>query len=201
MRIFSGDGRASWLEEGLANARALERSDNYVRYDPKLTDAMAKDFRDFSQRWMKTQPSGYSDFDKYLGNYRRNNGLRSITSKLLELSSQVKRYQSVNSGSLHLYFQAEYSRVPVIRIHDHPGIRWGRLFPKAHGIQVKVYSREHPPAHIHVFFSESDSVRVDWPALQPLPRERRLTGSDQKNLDNYLRVYYNEIDKRVGMVF
>ncbi len=105
---------------------------------------------------------------------------------------------------LELYRNAEYSRVPITGIHDARLVGFGsaRQFPKAFGLQVTVYSNDHPPPHIHIHFSDGAiGVKVDWPSLQPSRNERSLTRTERRDLEGYLNLHQPKILDRVRAVF
>ena len=122
------------------------------------TKTWYNDFVQFIARWMKTQPAGYRDFDRWSGRYGLRNGEAALVEQL-HFSLSHWRGEAIASDAyiLDLYRDAEYSHVPVTRITDArlPGLRSARQFQKAYGMQVKVYSNEHPPPHIHVGFLDT----------------------------------------------
>jgi hypothetical protein len=109
---------------------------------------------------MKTQPKGYRDYDQWCRNAKTmHKGRAALTSRMHEISSNHSRLL-VNADVLRPYENADYSRVPVVRVDD-SRIAWLKSalpLPKAHGMQVMVYTREHPPPHIHVEFLDSNSA-------------------------------------------
>jgi hypothetical protein len=200
------DRRAHWLEESMANARAHRMLED--REDGELESFRIDQFKGFASNWMKTeQPHGYRDFDKwYKSNSTMNKGLAAMTSRLHEISCHLNKHswRSVSSEVLRLYEGADYSFVPVVRVPD-PRISWlksARLFPKAMGIQVMVYTREHIPIHIHVdFLNREKSVRLEWPSLSPLPGERTLSSHERKKLHSYLSKYQTDIREKLQKVY
>lgn len=69
-------------------------------------------------------------------------------------------------------------------------------------MQVLVYTRDHPPPHIHVEFMDSDKVaRLEWPSLTPLRGEPTLSAREEKNLQAYVQDHYKDIDRKVQKVF
>jgi Domain of unknown function (DUF4160) len=69
-------------------------------------------------------------------------------------------------------------------------------------MQVSVFSNDHPPPHIHVDFLDSKApVRVAWPSLQSLKRERPLSSTERRDLNDYLALHQLKILKRVRAVF
>ncbi len=211
-RLFH-DGHASWLEEAMANACAYRRLQDHE--DGTLTFARIESFRGFASGWMKKQDAGYRDFDQWCrSSGTMNKGRAAMTSRMHEGSTNHSKHV-VDAGVIRPYENAVYSHVPVVRVHDSriPWLRTARLFPKAHGIQVMVHTREHPPAHIHVEFLGSNKVvRIGWPCPSPppgepwpplssLPGEPHLSAREQRDLDAYLDIYREDIDRKVRTVF
>jgi Domain of unknown function (DUF4160) len=198
------DGRASWLEESMANARAHRHMHDHE--DALLTFSRLEFFKGFASSWMKTQPPGYRDFDRWCRtNPAMQKGLAAITSRLHEISCYLRHQRrDVTSEVLRPYENADYSRVPVVRVHDSriPWLKSAKLFPKESGIQVMVHTREHPPVHIHVEFSDgSKSVRLEWPSLNPLRGELGLSAREKKILQNYLGKYQPDILEKLRRVY
>jgi hypothetical protein len=130
-----GDRHGSWLEEGMANARAHRHLSDHE--DATLSFPRIEHFRGFAANWMKTQPPGYRDYDRWCkSNQAMSKGRAALTSRLHEISGFL-RPATVNPEVLRLYENADYSRVPVVRIHDSriPWLKSGRLFPKAYGLR------------------------------------------------------------------
>jgi hypothetical protein len=196
------DRHSSWLEESVANARGYRE---FCRRAAIISKHQAEEFRSFLVSWMKTQSAGYRDYDQWNGRSGLTNGQSAITTHLHE-SLRHWRGGKIESdaGILDLYREAEYSQIPIIRIPDArlPGLRSARPFPKAHGLQVSVFSNDHPPPHIHVDFLNGDvSVRVGWPSLQPLKYDRGLSRTERRNLTEYLKLHEPKILKRLRIVF
>lgn len=200
-RIFQ-DGHTAWLEEAMANASAYRELAS--REDGTLTFSRIEHFSGFASSWMKTQGTGYRDYDRWCRSASTmHKGRAALVAKIHEASPNFS--QTVMGGEvLRLYENAYYSRVPVIRIHDTriPWLKSGRLFPKAHGLQVMVYTRDHPPPHIHVEFLDSDRVvRLGWPSLSPLRGEPSLSAQEERDLRTYLGAYGDNIGGKVQKVF
>lgn len=195
------DRYSSWLEESVANARAYQEVARRmpVRASVKQIDA----FRSFLGKWMKTQPSGYRDYDQWSGRNGQTRGRFEITRHLHESLAKWRHKLNVESGILDLYRDATYSKVPITRIHDNRlNLGSVRYFPKAHGLRVIVWSNDHPPPHIHVdFLNNSKPVRVVWPSLLPLRPDRQLTGGERRNLYKYLERHQASILERLRTVF
>jgi hypothetical protein len=200
-RLFH-DGQASWLEESMANARAYYNLPDHE--DGTLTFSRIEHFKGFASSWMKTQPAGYRDYDRWCkSQHSMNKGRAALTSRVHEISRHYSR-SVVSADALRLFEGADYSRVPVVRVHDTriPWLKAARLFPKALGMQVLVYTRDHPPPHIHVEFMDSDKVvRLGWPSLAPLRGESTLSAREEKDLRAYLQNHFKDIDRKVQKVF
>ena len=143
-RIFN-EPHAHWLEESMANARAHRCLDEHE--DGLRTFARIQQFKGFAAAWMKTQPTGYRDFDKWCRTHSAmQKGRAEITKRLHEISYYARHQpRRVASEVLRPYENADYSRVPVVRVDD-SGISWldaARLFPKFSGIQVMAHTRDH----------------------------------------------------------
>ena len=193
------DRQASWIEESIANARGYR---DFARKGVGATETQIDDFKSFLAEWMKTQPCGYKDYDQWNGRAGLLKGHSALTA---HLHRSLAHWRSENIETdpaiLNLYREAEYSKVPIIRIPD-AAIRSARQFPKAHGVQVSVFSNDHPPPHIHVNFRDGHGlVRVGWPSLEPLKHDRTLSSTEKWNLTTYVRLYQSKILKRVRLVF
>jgi hypothetical protein len=153
----------------------------------------------------QTQPAGYRDYDQWCRNATTmHKGRAALTSRIHEISPNHSRLR-VNAEVLRLYENAEYSRVPVVRVHD-SRISWlksARLFPKAHGVQVMVHLRgEHPPPHIHAEFLNSNKVvKIAWQPLGPMRGEPQLSAREEKHLRSYLEEYQDEMLEKLKKAF
>jgi hypothetical protein len=97
----------------MANARAHQHLKDHE--DSQLTFVRIDHFKGFASSWMKTQPPGYRDFDKWCKtNAQMQKGQAAITSRIHEISDPL-RVQYVGSEILLPYKQAEYSLVPIVR--------------------------------------------------------------------------------------
>jgi hypothetical protein len=188
----------------MANARAHRHLQD--REDAQLTFSRIEHFKGFAASWMKTQLPGYRDYDKWCRNLQAmQKGRAKLASRVHEISWYLRHLRPVlNSDVLRLYENADYSRVPIVQVRD-TRIAWlksARLFPKELGLQVLVYTHEHPPVHIHVEFLGSDrSTRLEWPSLTPLRGEFSLSGSESKNLTRYLKKYGSNILEKLQKVY
>lgn len=126
----------------MANARAFRNLQGHE--DGALTFARIEHFRGFASSWMKMQGKGYCDYDQWCRSANTmNRGRAALTSRMHDVSLNNSRNR-VNAEVLRPYENADYTRVPVVRVHNSrvPWLRTGRLFPKGHGIQVMVHTRE-----------------------------------------------------------
>jgi hypothetical protein len=213
------DKHATWLEESMANASALQKLKG--REDALLTVSQIESFKDFAASWMKKQAPGYRDFDKWYEPRHRmqhphlwgrdtrgrnmRNGRAALTSRLHEISCHTRQKSSlVASDVLRPYANADYTAVPVVRLHDSrfPWLKSGRPFPKSYGLEVIIHTNDHPPPHIHVEFSDgSKPVKVEWPTLSPFDGERCLSKQERKKLRRYVGERRNDIVEKLEKVF
>ena len=153
---------------------------------------------------MKTQPKGYRDYDQWCRNSKdMHKGRSALTSKIHD-NSRYGSLRYVSSEVLRPYDNADYSRIPVVRVHNSriPWLRSARLFPKSNGVQVMVHTHEHPPPHIHAEFLNSNNVvRIEWPSLSPLRGEPELSAREEKNLRSYLESYQDDILEKLRKVY
>jgi hypothetical protein len=216
------DAHAHWLEESIANANAYRELSEGK--DVQLTFSLIQQLKGFVSSWMKTQPPGYRDFDRWCKTKATmEKGKSELTRRLHRVSNNTSlnifgagEHLSVSVGMriasrdvvdpsiLRPFDKSDYSMIPVTRIHDSgiPLLKSAQLFPKSFGLQLLVYTREHPPAHIHVEFpGEDNSVRLGWPSLGSLPGERHLSGSEKKNLKSYLQAHHHDVWQKVQKTF
>ena len=170
-----------------------------------LTFSRIQHFRGFASSWMKTQPKGYRDYDRWCRNLKSmNSGRAALTSEIHE-NSKYTSLRYVDSEMVRPYENADYSRVPTVRVHDSriPWLRSTRLFPKANGLQVMVHTHEHPPPHMHVeLLNSNEVVRIEWSSsLAPLRGEPKLSARDERNLRSYLQVYQDELLAKLKQVY
>jgi hypothetical protein len=196
------DRHSSWLEESAANARAYRE---FGRHIGGASGTQINNFKTFLAKWMKTQPPGYRDYDRWDNRDGLKKGQSAITAHLHQSLAHWRGEKIASDGTiLDLYREAQYSQVPITRIPDARllGLRSARRFPRAYGMQVSVFSNDHPPPHIHVEFLDSKvPVRVEWPSLQSLKQDRPLSRTERRDLNNYLALHQPNILKRVRMVF
>jgi hypothetical protein len=196
------DRHSSWLEESVANARAHQEFERKIQ--TTASQGAIDQFKSFLANWMKCQPPGYRDYDRWRGRTGLKRGRFAMTRHLHESLEHWRRGAIKNDADiLDLFRDAEYSKIPVTRIPDaRLAVRSARQFPKAYGLQVSVFSNDHPPPHIHIdFLDGKPTVRVDWPTLQPLPRDRPLSRSERSNLGHYLKLHQHNILHKLRIVF
>jgi hypothetical protein len=184
----------------MANARAYRQLQAHE--DGMLTFSGIERFRGFASGWMKTQPKGYQDYDRWCRNTKTmNKGRAALTTRIHEISPNPYR-RLVDAKVLRPFENADYSWVPVVRVPDSriPWLNSGRLFPKSHGVQVVVHTHEHPPPHFHAEFLNSNKVvRVAWPSLTPL--RGSLSKREEKYLRSYLAEFHDEIHQKLQNVY
>ena len=202
---FFHDGYAAWLEEGMANANAYVNLPKHEDY--QLSATRLDDFKQFSFWWMQNcQPSGYRDFwlwarsKHYFGK-----GMRAVTSRLIDLASvHSPSIFNVDPYCLELCKRSKYSRVPIRRVHDStiPWLRTAKMFPKANGMRVFVYTKDHKPVHIHVEFpGNGKSTKLNWPNLDPIRGEPKLSGKEKTDLIEYMKKYQDEIHAKLRLAY
>lgn len=115
-----------------------------------------------------------------------------LTSRLHKISGHLPHPPATANPEVLRLYENAYFRVPLVRLHESrfPRLKSGRLFPKAHGLQVMVYTQEHPPPHFHVeFFGSERIVRLGWPSQIPLPGEPTLVGREEKDVRDQVAIY------------
>ena len=103
-----------------------------------------------------------------------------------------------------LYRDTKVYRVPIVRVHDRDTGHAGTLrpFPKELGLQVLVYSNEHPPPHIHIHVVQDEYwTRYSWPELLPLESEPPLSRKDAAALQKYVHRHGSEIGARIDKIY
>ena len=207
------DRSASWIEESLANAKAYQSLGRQIL---RIASQSAIDqFKSFLATWMKRQPPGYRDYDQWKGRMGVTNGEAAIKEHLHQslehwrlnygIKGHWRRSKTHNYiDVLDLFRDAEYSKISVTRILDArlPGLGSVREFPKAYGLQVSVFSNDHPPPHVHVdFLDGKPKLRVAWPSLQSLSNARPLSRSERSNLSEYLNLHGQNILRKLRIIF
>lgn len=71
---------------------------------------------------------------------------------------------------------------------------------QATGLQALVHTNDHPPPHFHLLLDDAE-VRLEWPRLEPLKGDRRLSRKERKRLDSYLSEYGREIEEKINLVY
>jgi hypothetical protein len=186
----------------VANARAYQQFERKIQ--PIASQDAIDEFKLFLTNWMKCQPPGYRDYDRWKGRTGLKRGRSAMATRLHGSVEHWRRGAIKNDGDiLDLFRDAEYSKIPVTRIPDaRLALRSARQFPKAYGLQVSVFSNDHPPPHIHVDFLDGNpTVRVEWPSLQPLRRDRPLSRSERSKLGHYLKMHQQNILHKLRIVF
>jgi hypothetical protein len=198
------DRYASWLEEGMANASAY-RELMGGPFSP--ISPMLKDFVDFLGSWMQTQPSGYRHYEQWSrSDYYYARGMRATTARLLELDvTHQPMLRHADPYTLDLNKRSSsYSFLPVRRVHDSGCaiLSSFKPFPKANGMQAFVYTRDHPPPHVHVeFIGSGRMIKVRWPDLGLLDKNLRISNAEHQAVRNYLAANEDEIRAKLQRVY
>lgn len=118
---------------------------------------------------MKSQPSGYRDYDQWNESNGLKKGRTAITNHLHDSLKHWRNEQiRTDAKILDLYQDLRYPKIPIFRVPDLSGLGSVRRFEKSYGMQVCVFSNDHPPPHIHVDFLDNKTpIRVGWPSLAP----------------------------------
>jgi hypothetical protein len=208
-------GAATSLEEALANAWAL-----------RYTFGTAKSgARDRAIAWMRSQGPGYRNFASWLRQQQFEEGKRQAATFMIERFNPARgtfgsgptilAIHQCGKPSAHtplsLPWPAEFlfpgriqaqDGAPVRVVGDITWLRTARRFPKFRGLVVAVHSNDHPPPHIHIQHPPgADFTRYEWPALQPLKGDPKLSGRAAKDLDAYVQTYGGGIRKRLEAVY
>lgn len=186
---YSRDGAAVPHEEALANARAYMR---LRKQPPELQERVRK--------WFEAQGSGYGDFLRWLGGKAFAAGCRLAAQYMLGVTS---RYRSSTTKPGEFLFESmSRFRPPIYVVHDVSVVAVLRPFPKAFGMQLFVYTRDHPPPHVHLQIPPgTEFTRLHWPTLEPLDGDPPLSSDQRKALDAYLGEFGMDIDARVRAVY
>lgn len=202
---FFHDRYGSWMEEGIANANAYRNLQHHE--DGQLDFTRLESFKGFAASWMKkNQPSGYRDFDRWSkSDHYFGKGMRAMTARLIGLSAAHNpTLQNVDPYCLEFYKRSTYSRVPIVRVHDSsvPWLQAAKMFPKANGLQVFVYTKDHKPVHIHVEFPGSGkTTKLSWPDLDPIRGEPHLSGKEKSDLITYMKKYHDDIHAKLCVAY
>lgn len=200
------DGKSGTHEEALANAHAYLNLSKHA--GTSLSAKEVQQFLAFAGPWMKLQPPGYRDYDRWSRKHRDlKRGEREYIRRAIEVrdkqESNYLRTAHTDPSSLRIFERSDYPRIPVVRVPDDrvPWLRSARFFPLHAGVRAIVHTREHPPPHIHIRFADVDEVKLAWPQLEPLEGQRPLTRREQHLLSDYLRKYGREVSRKVVSVF
>jgi hypothetical protein len=192
IRIYDAyfdDGFAAAHEEALANASTYR----WLRLDPA-------EIRDRVSAWMKHQGPGYRDFDKWVDSGKFRAGCRRAGQHMLKTISGSR--PSRPEPAEFLFDSIGRIKPPIYVVLDVSLASVLKPFPKAHGMRVLVHSRDHPPPHIHIQMPPGrDFTRYQWPNLEPLSGDLKLSSDGRKDLGAYLADYGREIDARVRTVY
>jgi hypothetical protein len=174
-------------------------------------------FINATESWMRSQPAGYRDFERYTG--------RRLTRGRLVCSQHIVRF-APPLGALPLRLPSDFlfgmfgkainASVPTYLVVD-AAIAGHvlRPFPKSNGMRVWVYTRgEHPPPHIHIETPLGNPLRrrCIWPSSEhgepswswPLSMYKGdppLESREHAKLRHYLRAYGDEIWAKLKSVY
>jgi hypothetical protein len=189
-RLYLYDLAGGEHEEGLANAHAIRMANRrHARIVPALRE------------WMRQQPAGYRDFEKWHGPRRFDSGRSESAQHIMGHLPTGGLARPPLSGEF-LLDGVKRSRIPTYTVVE-KGSRIGvaKPFPKSAGMRVLVHTRDHPPPHFHLQAPpDRDRGRFRWPDLEPVGAPR-LTGSERKRLDRYLGKFGEEIGRRIAEVY
>lgn len=196
------DRKVLLLEEALANACALDYLQSDMTYSASYHDV--KFFIGCLARWMKSQPEGYRDYDKWLASQGGVlSGLDNYSKQLQQNFIRSRRRGTMPpSNVIDIFLLSNFSKVPVYRIHDIPGVLRTRPFPRKSGVQVITHSNDHEPPHIHVFFDgESFQEKVLWDSLTQYGSGKPLSKYKKESLEQYLGTFGEEINSRLKKIY
>lgn len=179
---YFADPTARRFEEALANAYAVNTLPADEHWGRPLV------------AWMKGQPEGYRDFPAWL-DPRFRLGTDWLAQYLTDSVGSRRRRLSVREVP-------ERSTPTYLVVGPKSAVQQVKPFPRFRDMQVEVYTREHKPAHFHLWHPP-DTLRgkFEWPSLQPVTGTPGLSHAERKKLDRYLHVHGRAINKKVVEVF
>ncbi len=176
---YFSNGFAAAHEEALANATAYRPIKKAKSPIPSRVTV-----------WMKSQGPGYCDFERWISPVKFAAGCRLASQYML---SEVPTHSPRQPAEF--LFDSMRSRPPVYFVLDVSKVRVSKAFPKWNGMQVQVFSNDHPPPHIHLYMPpESLFTRLEWPTLQPLEGDRELSAKQRRKLSEYIAKNETKID-------
>jgi len=209
-RSYFPDRWANAHEEAMANACGHSK---IKKLYPRFIKA--------TETWMRSQPPGYRDFQRYAAT-RLSRGRLICSQHILRFLELWTPQGSVSRGGGGRYatcrcemparlpsrlpsnfLLGKAANVPTYLVVDVAiATKMLRPFQKYKGIVVKVHTREHPPPHIHIERPPgNDLTRYLWPDLKPYPGDKQLSGSEEKDLGSYVDRFGKEIDQKIRTVY
>ncbi len=183
------DGFAAAHEEALANASAFRG----LRPEPAVIQERVA-------TWMRHQGPGYRDFDRWRGSAQFATGCRRASQHMLKTLRGPR--SSRREPAEFLFDSIGRFKPPIYIVFDVLLATALKPFPKAHGMRVLVHTRDHPPPHLHIEIPPGHPLtRYEWPRLQPLKGDPRLSSSESRNLDAYIADYGGDIDAKIRAVY
>jgi hypothetical protein len=188
-RPYFHDGFAAAHEEALANASAFRGLHDEP---PVIKDRVAT--------WMRHQGPGYRDFERWVNSARFAAGCRCASQHMLKIFPGAR--SSRPEPAEFLFDSTRRFKPPIYVVLDVSLATALKPFPRAHGMRVLVHTRDHPPPHIHLDIPPGRPfTRCEWPSLQSLEGDTRLSSAGRRNLDAYIAEYGSKIDQKVRAVY
>lgn len=211
-RHYFHDRHAAEREEAMANAAAY-------RLLEKSFPVFAKAVRE----WMIRQGPGYRRFGDYGASKDFHKGKRQCSQHIVRfvpsrfddpLASACRQAGTLPPWPLpplHPKLPSEFlfgkispRSVPTYLVIE-PGIAQQVLRPLAKfaGVRVQAHrSREHLPPHFHVEIPPGkERTRYIWPTLLPMKEDDKLSGKEERKLQEYLQVHGVELLKQLRQAY
>ncbi len=136
------------------------------------------------------------------GGIRAGNAGMSFTGVQSGQRSVTRKGQRRTIPTEFLFAGLARSTAPTYVVLDVAGVGVLKPFPKYAGVRMFVHSNDHPPPHVHVEIPPGREVtRLEWPGLKPLPGDAVLSGSQRKNVEEYVLKYRAQIDEKIQQVY
>lgn len=172
---------------------------------------------------MKSQGPGYHDFDQWLSSKKFLEACR-IAAYCFRMCDKWysgvviypngiiaphRGFQSwtdagVDMPTENLFYNISVTGVPTYIVHDMRPLTLGivKPLPKHGGIRMRVYTKDHPPPHVHVeLYPAGKRTRVLWPTCQTFPGDPPLTSRERKRVEKYVEKFKKEINNKVNKVW
>lgn len=183
-------------EEALANAYAFWWTRSVEKAQSAQVDNLAQ--------WMDRQGPGYRDFQRWVSRDKYTRGRSLAVTYMTEGLPNPKPRASGYPYSFLFNGALDYPSMPVRHVVDAAAADGSvvRAFPREHGLQLLVYSRDHDPPHFHIKLLGNDrETRYLWPELKPYEGDPPLTGGDAKSFRKYWDRHQHDIESRLLSVF